>query len=446
MLRLRERLRGDVAKNTIWSLADEAVSLVTGVVSLLLIIPHLGNGPYGAYAAMFALVGPFEAFAQSGVALTILEHTVRNDERWTVVARSCLSITLVVGCALTPVCIALSILLYSNLGTTAIVLFVLSELIAMSLWLNVSALVQATRSYHHGIVLRMVGQLIRILAVVGLVLADSVTVGRLAALNLIVFSGLAAFAIAVVLRQDGKVLLPGRIVGSHLRSTFTYAVGISASTAHNEGDKSILEASAARHPGETGVYAAGQRVVAMAMVPLQALATSTHFAVLRSARETTNQRRKAFMFTLVGCAYAVPIIGTLMLVAPVVPRILGDDFAGTTEVIRWLAPVVVLRGLSVFPMNGLLGLGHNALRTRLLVLNAVLSLSLYLLLIPANGWKGAMVATLLTESFSLLSAWTMLTVKQRQAERTAAAPLADDDAILAELIAEETELAQDRLV
>ena len=72
--------RREVAKNTLWSIADEGIVLVVSVVGLLVRVPQLGDQQYGAYAALFALIGPLTAFPQSGVPLTVLEHTMRNDE------------------------------------------------------------------------------------------------------------------------------------------------------------------------------------------------------------------------------------------------------------------------------------------------------------------------------------------------------------------------------
>ena len=69
-------------------------------LGLLVLIPRLGAEQYGAFVALFALMGPVTALAQSGVPLTVFEHAVRDREPVSAVARSCLSLAVMVSPAL----------------------------------------------------------------------------------------------------------------------------------------------------------------------------------------------------------------------------------------------------------------------------------------------------------------------------------------------------------
>jgi len=80
-----------------------------------------------------------------------------------------------------------------------------------------------------------------------------------------------------------------------------------------------------------------------------------------------------------------------------------------------------VRSLGTFAMNGLLGLGRNALRTALLVANAIASVGLYLLWIPPYSWRGADVGTLVSETLLFTASWTALYLCQRRAEQGAEA-------------------------
>jgi O-antigen/teichoic acid export membrane protein len=81
-------------------------------------------------------------------------------------------------------------------------------------------------------------------------------------------------------------------------------------------------------------------------------------------------------------------------------------------------------------MNGLLALGHNPLRSRILVFNALFSISLYLLLIPTYSWRGAIIGTIISEVVAIALAWVFLVSKQRLADRTT--PMSDPDILLHE--------------
>ena len=417
--------------------------MVSAVVGVLVLIPHLGRELYLVYAGLYALVGFFSVFPQSGVTLTVLEHTVRNDESPRMVARSCMSLAVLTGLALTPLCIGVAAIFSPTVPLVTVVLFTVSELIVQSVWSVLVALAQSTRSYQTGIVLRVISIAMRLAVMFVLVAFDVLTLNSLAITNLVLVAGSIVVVGAIATRGGWVSMRPGRISRTHARSMITYALGIGASTVHNTGDNYVLLAT---HPkGDAGVYPAGQRAVSLAMVPLSALAASTHFAVLRAGREMTNQLHKAWRFTLVGACYAVPAAIVLAIAAPVVPLVLGHEFDGTTNVIRLLAPVVVLRGLSVFPMNGLLGLGLSSLRTKLLLFNAFFSVSLYLTLIPKYSWHGAAAATLISEVVSFIIAWVALSITQRRVDRLDSPALTDDDAEIAELVSVVSELSQEHI-
>ena len=418
--------RREVAKNTLWSIADEGIVLVVSMVGLLVLVPELGDQQYGAYAALFALIGPLTAFPQSGVPLTVLEHTMRNDESVETVARSCMSIAVLMSALLTPVCIVLGLLFYDSIDPVTIVLFMIGEVFLQSIWLTFTTVTQVARSYRTGVMLRIASQLMRVAVILGLLIADKVTLGHIALANCIMLALRMVIALLAARWLHLDSALPGRIERGHVRSTLTYSAGISASIAHNDSDKVVLGTLGMQR--EVGIYAAGQRIVALAMLPLNGFTTSTHFAALSGARHTEDQRRKAIRFSLVAAVYAVPTAIALFLLAPIVPRFLGSDFDDSVEVIRLLTPVLILRGLGVFPMNGLLALGYNPLRSRILVFNALFSIGLYLLLIPTYSWHGAVMGTIISEAVALGLAWGFLVSKQRLADRTAVVD--DPDTVL----------------
>ena len=74
---------------------------------------------------------------------------------------------------------------------------------------------------------------------------------------------------------------------------------------------------------------------------------------------------------------------------------------------------MILRGVGVFPLNGLLGLGRGVLRAKLLVGSALFTLALYAAFIPKYSWRGALVATLVSETVLCASSWITLLLCER---------------------------------
>jgi O-antigen/teichoic acid export membrane protein len=409
--------RTALVSNTIWSLINEGMMLVAGTLSVLLLIPRLGNQNYGAFAATYALIGPFAAFAHSGITLTILEHTVRDDESVSAVIGSCMSIALAVAAALAPIVVGLGALFIHTMAITTLVMFVFSELLVQAVLLSVATTLQGAYRFSTGITVRLGAQLLRMTVLVVLVATHNVSLR-----NITFATGIAltVFTVAVMLsvpRLGIGAVRPGRIEPRHFKNVFVYGFGLSASLAQNDGDKVALQAAGFR--ADSGMYSAAYRLLSMGMLPLTAFTSSAHFAVLRSARDTTNQVDKARRFTAVGAIYAVPAMVAFIVAAPLAPNLLGDQFRGTTTMLRWLAPIVVVRGLMVFPLNGLLGLGRSRLRAMILVTSAAFSVLLYILLIPKHTWRGAVVATLVSDCSLFIACWVALIVCQQAVSRHA---------------------------
>ena len=101
---------------------------------------------------------------------------------------------------------------------------------------------------------------------------------------------------------------------------------------------------------------------------------------------------------------------------PLLTIVLGDSFKDSIPMVRLLAPLVPLRALASFPLNGLMGLGRTFARTMLLVGSAALSMILYIALIPDLRWKGAAYGTLIGEASLAVAAWAMLLYYQRKSD------------------------------
>ena len=413
------RRRRDLAANTVWSAIDELMLVTGSIVGLLVLVPRLGVEQYGAYAALFALMGPVTALAQSGVPLAVFDHAVRQGEPVGAVARSCLRLAVVVSAITVAPVAAVAVVLFDDLAPVTVLLLVVAEVVVQSVWVTLTAIVQVAHSYRAGATLRSAAHALRIAVVLALLAIDRVELAWLAVALALTAAGRTA-AVLTWARRAGMIADGpgstgrGRVERRHVRSATTYATAIGATIAHTDGDKVVLEANGYR--SDTGVYAAGQRVVALAMLPLNALASSSHFAVLRTSVRA-DQRRVALRLSAIGAVYAAPVALLLVVAAPVVPRVLGDDFAASVDVVRMLAPVVVLRGLTVFPSNGLLALGRNSVRTGLAVVHAALAVVGYVLLVPAHSWRGAALVTLLSEALLLVSSWVALIGAQRATTR-----------------------------
>jgi len=274
--------------------------------------------------------------------------------------------------------------------------------------------------------IRLVFIIARTLILIGLLVTDELTLTNLGVLSVVVGGALVAVILPRVGHRYGFHLLPGRMARRHLKSNVIYSTAISASALSNDGDKVVMAANGLRI--ETGLYAAAYRMVTFAMLPVASVVTAAHGRFLEHEEGVKGQHlRRAASFGRVSLVYGVVSAIGLWVVAPLLPLIVGEDFEDSVQMVRWLAPVVIVRSLSIFSLNGLMGLGHHVLRTSLIVGNAVVAMVIYLLLIPRYGWQGAAVGTLLGEAIESTSTWVALVVCQRRADRAIDAAAAAGD-------------------
>jgi O-antigen/teichoic acid export membrane protein len=104
----------------------------------------------------------------------------------------------------------------------------------------------------------------------------------------------------------------------------------------------------------------------------------------------------------------------LFVGAPIVPHLLGPEYARTTVALRWLSPLPLLKTLHYFVADSLTGAGLQGLRTALQVGVAVFNILLNLWLIPAHSWRGAAWSSLASDGMLAATLWTAVVVLGRQ--------------------------------
>lgn len=405
MTRLRRALGSETAGKSAWGLVEQAVGLVAALLTATLLAGTVGAVAYGAYAGVYALMGPFLAVIQGGMTLAVLEQIVREEQDPEEVASSFMGFTMTVGPVAAVVVSVLSATFIQGISPLAGTLFIVSELAIMATLAATTATVQASKGFIYASKVRTLVTASKIAVLLSLRATDRLDVESLA---IVQTSCYVLVALAVHRWQEsiqGHPLRPGRFGRRQLTATAVYAVGIGASTVQNSYDQTVLSST---HRGDAGRYAAAYRFVSMGLLPLSAIANATHTDFLHAEAGSDDQVRRARRFALLGLAYSAVFCGVVVAAAGLVPVVLGEDYRESVTIIRLLVPLVPLRGITTFPMNGLLGLGRNKLRTQLLVGGAALSLVLYFSLIPAFSWKGALAGTLISETLLFLAAWIAL--------------------------------------
>jgi O-antigen/teichoic acid export membrane protein len=216
----------------------------------------------------------------------------------------------------------------------------------------------------------------------------------------------------LIARRLGFFPSPGQPLRHHLATAATFMASVGSYAVNEEGDKPIMAAS--HFKADAGLYAIAYRVARLAMVPLAAMESATHTQSVERGSQLSEHVHRARKFTALGIGYGVLAVIGLNVMGPFMLRILAPNFTTAITQLRWLSPLVLLRGCRNFAENGLLGLGKVRTRMFFNLGSAVLSLTLYIILIPRFSWKGALAATFITEVALVLASWIALHRYQQQ--------------------------------
>lgn len=411
----RERDR-TLARETLWSLGQEGASLFATIVSFSLLGRTLGIDGYGNYASLYAIVAPLGTLAVSGVTLALVQHVIRQSEDLEATARSCLSMTLCIGVLLTFVGAGIASYVVRGLAMSAVFAVLLLEFVSVPCVNIAASVVQIRDGFAAATRVRLVPIGFRVAVIVVLWSIGHLSILTLGATYLVVNASLAVALLRRTGRRYGLSARPGRIQRRHLKSSAIYSAGISGLSLQNDGDKAVL--ASYRYQSDTGLYSAAYRVVQLGLIPVGSLIAVTHFRFLEHEPGRKRQHlMRSLKYGAICAGYGIVFAIGVTLAGPLLTVVLGQSFEGSVTMTRWLAPLVPLRALASFPLNGLMGLGRTFARTMLLVGSAVVSMALYIALIPHLQWKGAALGTLIGEGALAVAAWGMLLFFQNRSDR-----------------------------
>ena len=383
-----------LAHETSWSLVNEGAALVAAVMSFTLLGIELGPDTYGAFLAVSAIIAPLSAFSSSGVFLTVLDHLKRSRDPSIDVVRSCLGLAVIIGFAGSVVAVTIVALFVQGIDLATALLLCVGELVFGSLSNSLLGVIQVEKGFIRVVKTRVSYHAARIVMLMVLWQTDNLRLLPYSIAQTVMLVAYCVVTSCIVRNHFQRVRIIGALRWHDFRSIMTYAAGLSASGVQNDGDKFALN----RHGfgADAGRYGFSYRLVQIGLLPVTALLSVTHVSFLDPATNIKPAER-AIRLAKMASIYVAFITIVMWFAAPLVPQLLGDDYANTDQIIRWLLPLIFLRGIGTFAMNGLLGLDRNGLRTRLLIANAVLAVILYAVLIPDHSWQGAAVATNISE-------------------------------------------------
>ena len=408
-------LLGSLGRDSLWILFARVLCLVLQIAYFTIIARHLGVEQYGLFVSVLSLARVVNPFASFGSAEILVKNVSRDrtllNEYW----GNALFITLVGS--LTVIVLLLfvkDIFLPETISPHLVFLIALAEVLFDRIAAIQGYAFMAVGALNKTAQLTVVQAFIRFIAAVGLVIFFPTTGVLLwASLYLLSTTFTAILAFLIAYRTLGFPRLALSKFKPEIAQGFSFSISSSSLTAYNDIDKTLLARLSTLEA--TGIYAAAYRFINIAFVPTHSLLVASYPVFFRRGAvgiggSLSFAKRLAPPVIVYSC---VVVIGLLIL-APVAPYILGNEYNLAVEAIRWLAPIPFLSAMHYLAGDILTGAGSQGVRSGIQIMAALFNVAMNLWLIPMYSWKGAAWSSLASEALLALSLWGVIFFYRRR--------------------------------
>ena len=388
---------GILARNTVFATAWQSVRLTLQFTYLILVARVLGVEGYGIFAGSVALAASLSPLVGWGFGMILVQEVSRSPQRFPEFWAKALLAVAVSGPAMAGVMLALAPLLLPVDGHwTVILLIAAAELLAMPLVVAGSLAFQAHERLGRTIFNHVQLNIIRLAAVA---LLAALGWGGLVEFAWAYFGATACAAMLSLVQVNRALGNPdwtrGGLVGRR-REGLGFSLSVVANTAHGELDKTLLlrlgGAAAA------GNYSLANRIVSAATTPLVAYVLAIAPRLFRVGVTGVNAGSGyAIKLLLPILAYGVLAGCGIFVLAPLLPVLFGDSFSSAVPIVRALAALPLLLGISSLLLAVLTCSGAQRVRVVLEVGVLIFNVALNLVLIPMFDIFGSVGASLASQ-------------------------------------------------
>ncbi len=417
--RIQGILQGSIARNTLWMLLAKVSSIFMQATSFVLIARALGAENYGTFIGVTAIGSIAVPFASLGSGDLLIKYTSKDPSAFREYLGNAFVTVLLAGIALILIAFGVAqTLLPNTISPLAVLLILAADILGLTFTFDITAKAfMAVDLVKRAAQIQISLTLCKFIAAIALATCFQNPSTLIWAILYCLSTILAALnAILLLFRKLGLPQFnPARLktIPADISQGIHFSISLSADIINSNLDKMMLASLSTL--GATGLYAAGYRLIDVSCVPLFSMLAATYAKFFQQGAggiASSFQFAKKLLPTAGGYGFAA-MLGCLIF-APIVPNILGSEYLGVVEVLRWLAPVPLLIALQFMAGDTLTGAGFQRIRSGVQVGAATVNIVLNLYLIPLYSWKGAIWATLASEALKMIALWIAVAFFYRQ--------------------------------
>lgn len=406
-------------RNSAWMMVAQLLRSGVQLLYFILIARALGSQQYGAFIAVTALIAIAAPFASWGSGNLLVQHVSRDPQRFATYWGAALATTFASSAVLILLILPVAQLVLPPSTALGLVLCIaLSDLLFARL-IDVSGQAfQAFERLDRTAFLQLLPSIVRLGAAALLfALPVAKTAAIWSTLFLLATAISAACALWLVRRDLGWGPLSLKPVLAEAKTGGAFAVSLSAQSIYNDIDKTMLARMVS--PDAAGAYAAAYRIIDVAFTPIRSVLYASYARFFRAGQGGL-QSSTAFAMKLLplGLVYGLLCAGVLWGAAPLLPLLFGDDFQNSVVALRWLSPLILLKGIHYFAADALTGAGYQIQRTSAQLVVAAANVGLNLWLLPRYGWLGAIWSSLASDALLAAILWSYVLARVWKIHKT----------------------------
>ncbi|NJL19646.1 MAG: oligosaccharide flippase family protein [Leptolyngbyaceae cyanobacterium SM1_3_5] len=400
----------------VWSLLSSSLlRLVFQSAYFIILARTFGPDQYGSYVGTIAIISLFIPFASLGSNWLLIQKVSRDPSTFAECYGTSILKNIIFGTAF--ICIILftfSSYPIPNISIYSVLFLSLSNLIFMTLsdicrdaFIAVGLLKYTARV----ILLLSANRFLASLALVTLFKSPTLLIWS--ALYCIATLATAIISSILVFKLIGRPKFSFSKITQELAQGFSFSVGASAENIYNDLDKGMLVKLSTTEA--TGIYGAAFQIFSVSLTPLHAL-------MMAAYRKFFQKGASGIKGSLELCKKLIPVslgysllgMTGILILASFLPKILGEQYADSALALIWFSPLIFIRAIHSLGADVLTGANYQKARSTSQILVAFANGILNFWLIPLYQWRGAILATIVSEVLLMILLWSCVYVYSRR--------------------------------
>lgn len=386
----------------------QGLSVVCQGAYFILLARLLGSTQFGIYVGAVAMVSMISQYSTLGSYSVFLRYVCPDPQNFALYWGNVLVTTLTLGSIFVALLTWIVPYVAHSYSWKMVAYVAIGDCLCAQLTIAAGAVFQGFERMHITAALNLLTNLLRVV-LAGLMFwrIHRATAQQWVVAALIVSLFAVSAALVMVTYRFGKPAFSLHLLRQRTGEGFIFALSYSTGAMYNNIDKAMLG-----HYGmnpANGVYTMAYRVVDVATMPFNSIQAAAFPSFFRKGVEGVHSTKK-YAIAIVKRTVPIALLSTaaMLVVAPIIPHLLGRSFSESVSALRWLCLLPVFRSLHFSPGDALTASGHQKLRLSTQAAVSAFNFGVNLYLIPRYGWLGAAWSSLATDGLLAILNWTVL--------------------------------------